>query len=175
VPSKPPAPTRLFEGAELLFRNFRGVGPPEKKFNAEGDRNFNLVIPTELVQEMMDEGWNVKCLRPFEEGDEPKCIVEIAVEFRKGMPPNITLLTSRGRTRLTAETVGSLDHATILKTDLIIRGSHWDVNGRQGMKAYLQTMFVEIYEDPLELKYSETPEDVVFDDAPPFEPDKPAF
>jgi hypothetical protein len=38
--------------------------------------------------------------------------------------------------------------------DLICRGYQWVVGDKFGMKAYLQSMFVTIDEDPLELKYA---------------------
>ena len=169
-PKKKVGPIRMFEDAQLLFKNFQGLGPPDKKFNAAGNRNFSLVIPTDLVDEMVEEGWNVKCLKPFNEDDEVKCIVEVKVEFEKGRPPKVFMLTSRGRTRMTGQTVGSLDMATITNADILIQGSYWDVNGKQGMKAYLQTAYLTVYEDALELKYAETPSDL-YEDTPPFDVD----
>lgn len=169
--NKAPGPSRVFEGAQILFPNFRGLGPPDKLYNPPGNRNFNLVIPTHLVEEMLTEGWNVKCLKPYEEGDEPKCIVEVKVEFEKGRPPIMWMLTSTGRTQLNIDTVGSLDLATFTNIDMIIQGSYWDVNGKQGMKAYLQSFYATIFEDPLALKYAQTPEDLFDEDTPPFDVD----
>ena len=37
--------------------------------------------------------------------------------------------------------------------DLIVNGSYYEMNGKSGLKAYLQSMFVTIREDALELKY----------------------
>lgn len=164
-------PTRVFEGAQILFKNFRGLGPPTFKFNQPGERNFNLVIPTELVDTMMEEGWNVKCLKPYEDETEPKCIVKVKVKFGT-RPPTVVMLTSRGRTKLTEDTVGSLDMATFTNLDVIIHGSYYDINDKQGMTAYLQSLYVTVYEDPLELKYAMLPEDV--EDSPPFDV-KPPF
>lgn len=173
--TKQHGPVRQFDDAEIMFPNFRGLGPPDRKFNTPGDRNFNVVVPTELVDEFLNEGWNVKCLKPLEEGLAPKCIIEVAVEYRKGKPPHVVVMNSRGKTRMNEETVSSLDYATISRADLIIRGNYWDVQGRQGMKAYLQSLYVTVYEDPLQLRYEETPSSLFEgeEDTPPFTPDPP--
>jgi hypothetical protein len=48
-----------------------------------------------------------------------------------------------------------LDWADIQMTDLIVRPYEWAVNGKTGIKAYLQSIFVTIQEDELELKYAD--------------------
>jgi len=47
-----------------------------------------------------------------------------------------------------------LDWADIKTADLIARGYDWNVGGKSGTKAYLQSLFVTIEEDALERKYS---------------------
>jgi hypothetical protein len=64
------------------------------------------------------------------------------------------MITSTARTALDGDSIGFLDWADIGKVDLIARGYEWEVNGKTGIKAYLQTMFVTISEDALELKYA---------------------
>jgi len=65
------------------------------------------------------------------------------------------MITSRGRTTLREDDVELLDWADIRIADLIVRPYEWAVNGKTGIKAYLQSIFVTIDEDALELKYSE--------------------
>jgi hypothetical protein len=51
-----------------------------------------------------------------------------------------------------------LDIVEIHHTDLIIRPYNWEVSGKTGKKAYLKSLFITIVEDPLELKYAQTPD-----------------
>jgi hypothetical protein len=139
------------EEARLIFRNFSGA---EGKYNREGDRNFNVLIPTDVAEAMEKDGWNIKWLEPREEGDERQARLEVAVSY-KGRPPRIVMITHKGKVTLTESMLSILDWVEIKNADLIIRPYQWDVNGRQGIKAYLQSLFVTIREDALEIKYSD--------------------
>jgi hypothetical protein len=146
--------TVLMEGVRIIFRNFSGK---EGQYNREGDRNFAVLLDEQVAAAMSEDNWNVKWLRPRtteEEGEEPQAYLPISVNF-KGRPPRIVLITSRGRTNLDESQVETLDWVDILNVDLIVRPYEWTVNGKSGVKAYLQSIYVTIEEDPLELKYSE--------------------
>lgn len=142
------------EDARIIFRNFSGK---EGTYNAAGNRNFNVLLEPDLAEAMAADGWNVKYLRPREEGDEPQARVEVTVSYRL-KPPRVGLITSRGRTLLGEEHLEILDYADIEKVDVILNPSFWEVNGKSGIKAYLQTIFVTIREDELERKYADVPE-----------------
>lgn len=144
----------VLEGRRIVFRNFSGE---EGKFNAAGKRNFNVLLEQEEAELMLKDGWNVKYLQPREEGDEPIPRLEVAVNFGR-RPPRIVLITSKGKTPLGEAEVSLLDWADIINVDLIVRPYQWEVNGKTGVKAYLNSIYVTIREDELELKYGEVPD-----------------
>ncbi len=145
--------TVLMEGVRIIFRNFSGR---EGQYNREGDRNFAVLLDDKVANAMAEDNWNVKWLRPREEEEDatPQAYLPISVNF-KGRPPRIVLVTTRGRTHLDESTVEMLDWVDIINIDLIVRPYEWTVNGKSGVKAYLQSIYVTIEEDALELKYNE--------------------
>lgn len=146
--------TVLMEGVRIIFRNFAGK---EGQYNREGDRNFGVILPDDVAEAMLRDGWNVKYLKPREEDDDEVETpwLSVSVNYEKGRPPMIFVLTSRGRTALDADTVEMLDWAEITNVDLIVRPYSWEVSGNTGIKAYLQSMYVTIEEDELQRKYAE--------------------
>lgn len=157
------------ENARILFRNFSGR---EGQFNREGDRNFCVILDHEEAAILDREGWNIKTLQPREEGDLPQPYMHVKVHFGK-RPPRIVLITSRGKTDLDESTVSLLDWAEIRQVDLIVRPYTWDVAGKTGIKAYLQSIYVTIEEDPLEMKYVDVPDSAANSLVPPnFEDDE---
>lgn len=150
MPQESDAKTFMIEDAEIIFRNFEGK---EGMYNVKGDRNFSVILPPDLAAKMDKDGWSVKVLKAREETDEDRYIIEVKVSF-KNRPPRVVMMTSRARTNLGEDSVEVLDWANIAQADLICRGYDWDVNGKTGTKAYLQSLFVTIQEDYLEKKYA---------------------
>lgn len=153
---KAPEPmTVKMENARLIFRNFRGEA---SQFNAQGKRNFGVILTEDVAKQMERDGWNVKRLKP-REGDEeevpertPWLPVEVGFKTR---PPRIVFITSTSRTNLKEDQLEVLDWCEIKTADLIVRSYEWAIQatGKSGIKAYLQSLFVTIEEDELELKY----------------------
>lgn len=144
--------TLLIEDARLMFRNFAGK---QQQFNNAGDRNFCVLLDPPLAEKLTKDGWNVKFLKPREEGDEPTPYIQVKVEYEKGRPPRCVLVSSKGRNDLGASEVEILDAIDIKKADILIRPYHWQVNENSGIKAYLKTAFITMNEDELELMYAD--------------------
>lgn len=149
----------MIEGADLMFRNFAGQ---ERDFNSAGDRNFCIMLDKrpDVVEIMTERGWNVKTLKPREDGDEPRPYIQVTVQYNKGRPPRCVLVSSRGRTDLGAEEVALLDMADIKNADVILNGYHWRIRENtpqeaSGVKAYLKSIYLTINEDELDLKYAD--------------------
>ena len=142
------------EGARIAFRNFAGK---EDKYNRAGDRNFCIILDPKLADQLAVKGWNIKLLKAREEGDEDQPYLQVAVSW-KNKPPRIVLLSERrdgkmSRTPIDEELVEMLDFSEIVTVDVTITPYRWEVGENSGVKAYLKTMFMTIYVDPLELKY----------------------
>lgn len=152
-----PNMTFKIEDAEIIFRNFAGTA---STFNAAGDRNFAVKLDNDIAQQMLDDGWNVKYLNPREEDDEQQAYIQVKIGYA-AKPPRVVMITAltNRRTELSEDMIDTLDYADFVNVDLIARAYHWDVNGKQGIKAYLQTMFVTVEEDELEQKYAITEEE----------------
>jgi hypothetical protein len=145
-----PRDTVTIEDARIIFRNFAGE---EKQFNDKGKRNFTVILDEELGARMLEDGWNVKRLRPREEDEPGDLSIKVTVSY-KGKPPRLVMLTSRGRTALDEDTAGLLDVAELETVDVILNPYNWEVQGKSGTTAYLKTIFATLHEDELEKKYA---------------------
>ncbi len=146
------------DDARIIYRNFRGEGG---KFNREGDRNFAVVIPKqELADELLNRGWNVKIKPPKDEEDSPFMYLPVKVKFND-RGPQVYLRTGDRVNRLDEETISVLDDIYIRSVDLDICPYDWDVNGKSGRTAYLQSIEVIQEIDRFAARYAEEehPED----------------
>jgi len=151
------------EDARICFRNFSGA---EGKFNPAGRRNFCVLFDPEMAQILERDGWNMKYLKPREEGDEAQAYLQVSVAYGN-FDPKLVLITSHGKTILDEDSVSLLDWAEIKTIDLIIRPYNWDVNGKSGVKAYAKSMYITIKEDEFEQKYFDIPDTALMGIAAP--------
>ena len=127
------------DDARLVYRNFEGRG---SQFNREGDRNFAVVIDTEEAKDaLINEGWNVKIKDARDDGDVPFMYLPVKVKFNE-RGPLVYLQSGKNRTTLNEDTVKLLDSIDILGVDLDIRPYNWEVGGKSGRTAYLQSICV---------------------------------
>lgn len=142
--------------AEIAFRNLSG-NPGQ--YNQRGERYCCVFLDDEVAETLKRDGWNVKTLMPKDEYETPRHYMQIYARFDH-MPPNIFLVTSKGKTKLEESNVGLIDWAEIENVDLIIRPYDWTLkqSGKSGRKAMIKTMYVTIIEDELDTKYSNVPD-----------------
>lgn len=142
------------ENARIIFRNFSGT---ESQYNPAGKRNFCVLIDDDLASVLIEDGWNVKYLKPVDENDDPQAYMQVSVSYNT-IPPKIVMVSSKGKTVLDETNVGQLDYADIARVDMIIRPYNWEVRGATGVKGYVKSLWVTIEEDELEKKYMTVPE-----------------
>lgn len=146
----------VMENVQIIFRNFEGK---EGQYNKAGTRTFAVLLDDDVAEAMLSDGWNIKRLKLREDEEDPNAVpaayLSVEAAYDKGKPPRVVMITSRGPTNLNEETIEQLDLVDIQNVDLIVAPYHWNVNGNQGVKAYLRSLYVTIEEDELERKYAE--------------------
>ena len=140
------------DDARIIYRNFAGAG---SKYNREGDRNFAVIIPEkEMADALIAEGWNVKIKPPRDEDDDPFMFLPIKVKFND-RGPNAYLQTGNKMNRLDEESIACLDDVDIISVDMDVRPYDWEVNGKAGRTAYLQSIKVVQEVDRFAARYAE--------------------
>lgn len=146
------------EGARLIFKNFQGK---RTDFNEEGNRNFGVLLDDDLAEDLKEDGWRVKYLRPRDDDPEQykQAWLPVKVKFNP-YPPIAVLINSRGKKKLDEETIDQLDWSIIKNCDLIIRPYNYPaMPGRPaGVTAYLKAIYVTISEDEFAEKYADIPD-----------------
>ena len=140
------------DNARIIFKNFTGK---DDKFGREGDRSFSIVIEDDaLAEQLANDGWNVKPLTPRDPDEKVNHFIKVKISF-KVRPPKIWLLTNHKRTLLDEDTIASLQYARIENADVVVSPWRWEVNGKTGIAAYLETLYVKIEDDPFADKYAD--------------------
>lgn len=136
----------VVEDAKIFWTNFRGLG---SKYNTPGHRNFCLALPKDAAADMAADGWNVKYTKPSNEEFEPEPYVSVNIswEYKK---PFVTFTTNGRANEVGEEEIDILDTAEIERVDLALDLSvRTKDDGSTGIKGYVKSMDVVLYEDPI--------------------------
>lgn len=140
------------DDARIIYRNFSGVG---SKYNREGDRNFAVLIPNQdIANALIEDNWNVKIKPSREDDDVPFMYLPVKIKFND-RGPTVYLQTGKALNKLDEESVSCLDDVDILTVDLDLRPYDWEVNGKTGRTAYLQSIKVVQQIDRFAAHYNE--------------------
>lgn len=145
-----PRKTLLIENTNLIFRNFSGK---TSEYNKNGDRITGVVIPPEIVNQLVDEGWNVKQLAPRDPQEQPLYYMNCKCRF-DNIPPKIYMCTSIKKTKLDEETVDQIDYSEIAYVDIEISPYDYTSPMGSGRTAYIKTLYVNVIEDAFAEKYN---------------------
>jgi len=148
-------PTINISNAHFIFyTNFKGAAGP---YNNEGERNFNVILEGDALEQALAYGMNVKTTKPREGYDSVNYIkVNIGYKYRA---PIAMLINSHVKRNLTEQTIGILDDYEFENVDLVIRPNRWrHPGGATGVNAYLQAIYATVVEDPFVSKYYSIPD-----------------
>ena len=139
------------EGATIIWKNFSGE---RDRFNP-GKRGFSVVIDdTVMADELRQEGWNIK-ERPLQEGADPsEQEWTLPVKLNMNRYTQVWLIVGNHKTLLDENTVAQLDVVDIIDCDISIRPYEWEMSGRTGITAYVDSMYVTIRENKFAEKYA---------------------
>ena len=140
------------EGANIIWKNFSGE---RDKFNP-GKRGFSVVIDDAVrADELKQEGWNVK-ERPLQEGaDASEQEWTLPVKLNMNRYTQVWLIVGNHKTLLDENTVAQLDVVDFVNCDISIRPYEWEMGGRTGITAYVDSMYVTIRENKFAEKYAD--------------------
>ena len=102
-------PTILIEGTNLIFRNLSGK---PSDFNKNGSRVTGVIIPPEMVDGLVNDGWSVKQLSPRDPQDQPLYYMNVKCRF-DNFPPKVYLVTQKKKVQLDEETIDQIDYSEI--------------------------------------------------------------
>jgi len=138
---------------EIAYSNF--AGRPTAYKPEGGVRTVTFVMPEEIVPDLQKDGWKVR-RQEFEDGSY-RYLLEATFLFRtregKLRDPKIFIVRGNELIHVTEETVDTLDHAEIISADAVIGPYYYDYAGKQGIKAYLNSLYLTIKENPIDEKY----------------------
>ena len=140
------------EGAIVIWKNFSGE---RDKFNP-GKRGFSVVIDDAVMaDELRQEGWNIK-ERNLQEGADPsEQEWTLPVKLNMNRYTQVWLIVGNHKTLLDENTVAQLDVVDFVNCDISIRPYEWEMGGRAGITAYVDSMYVTIRENKFAEKYAD--------------------
>lgn len=140
------------EGANIIWKNFSGE---RDRFNP-GKRGFSVVIDDAVMaDELRQEGWNIKERPLQEEADPSEQEWTLPVKLNMNRYTQVWLIVGNHKTLLDENTVAQLDVVDIIDCDISIRPYEWEMSGRTGITAYVDSMYVTIRENKFAEKYAD--------------------
>jgi hypothetical protein len=98
------APINVPNAKFIFYTNFKGAAGP---YNNEGERNFNVILEGDALQQALDYGMNVKTTKA-REGYEPVSYIKVNIGY-KYRAPIAMLINSHVKRSLNEQTIGLLD------------------------------------------------------------------
>lgn len=123
-------------------------------YDSEGDHYFQIIIPEDRVNALLDDGWAVKEHEGQEEGDPPEYLLKVRVSYRFD-PPKVYFLKGRRKIRAEERDLPDITRASTNRLDLVLQPSRWVKNGRTGISAYVKEMYVDMKTSQFDEMYAD--------------------
>ena len=144
--------TIAIENAQIMRGSYKNFSGAVSQYNRDGKRTFCVRLDDNMAAQLEEQGWNVKTRQSKYDDEEDIKYLTVFVRFDQ-RPPKVFMISDRVKTQLNENTIGQLDGADISTADIIISPYSWEMNGNNGIKAYLQTGYFTIAKDEFADKY----------------------
>ena len=133
------------------FSHFDGR---EDTFNQEGDHNFTVIIPEDDALKLEAEGWNIRKMDGYEEGDPPEYTLKVKISYRFE-PPKIFLIKGERKYRADERDLADITRATAEQIDVIVTPSRWVHGQNSGISAYAKEIYAKVKESRFSARYAD--------------------
>lgn len=146
-------PDLEIENAQIkwAFSHFDGRADT---FNDEGDHNFTIIIPPELVDDLREQGWAIKENQGREEGDPNEYLLKVKISYRFE-PPKVYLIKNKRKIRADERDLADIKRTTTEQIDVIIQPSPWVHGGNSGITAYVKELYAVVKESRFAERYGD--------------------
>lgn len=134
-----------------VFSHFDGR---EDTFNPQGNHNFQIMLPDDVAKSLLDEGWNVRTMPGYEEGDPDEHLLKVNISYKYELP-KIYLIKGERKLRADQSNLADIRRDTCERIDVIITPSRWVANGSTGITAYAKELYAKVKESRFSEKYAD--------------------
>lgn len=134
----------------------------EDTFNAAGEHNFQIILDEDMADKLRSEGWAVRTMDGYEEGDPQEHLLKVTISDRFGMP-KVYLLKGTRKIQLYGRKPGDIyipgladiRRDTCERLDVIITPSRWETKTASGITAYVKEMYAKVKESRFAAMYAD--------------------
>lgn len=144
--------------ARICFPNFAGRAD---RYNKAGDRNFSIRLTEDQAREIEEQEFYIR-RKEFDDGRDPAITLKVNVSYRGYSAPKIVVIDGNNHTEFGME---DQDHLYMIDNYFMsgevekvdVRFTQYRNKNRTdsyGYSAYLDTIFITLFEDPLQAEYA---------------------
>lgn len=147
-------PELEIEDAQIKWA-FSHIDGREDRFNEAGEHNFQLIIPEDRVEELRAQGWVIRSLDGYEEGDPQEHLLKVKISF-KYEPPRIFMIRNGRKFRVESpRDLSDVNRSTTKRIDLVVTPSRWTYGRDTGVTAYVKEMYATVTGSRFADKYAD--------------------